>query len=693
MTATDESLQAQVPGGGAEAEPHDEAERVDVPLLSRHLDGRWGEVRRRSRVLMTDPRFAGPVGATMEDFRSWTFDRLRLLVTEGEVHRAFPERLGGDDDAGGNIAAYEELLVGDPSLQIKAGVQWGLFGAAILHLGTPEQQDRLLPGAMDLSVPGAFAMTETGHGSDVASLATTATYDPASQTFDLHTPFRGAWKQFLGNAARDGVAAVVFAQLVVDGVGHGVHAFYVPIREVGPDGRAGGCLPGVTGADDGDKGGLRGVDNGRLAFEHVAVPRENLLARYGSVDADGVYSSPIASPGRRFFTMLGSLVQGRVSLDGAAGVASKMALAIAVTYGNQRRQFPGPDPTAETVLLDYSEHRRRLLPLLAEAYAGHFAHEQLLVAFHDVFSGATDTPTARQHLETLAAALKPAATWRALRTLQTAREACGGAGYLAENRLTGLRADLDVYATFEGDNTVLLQLVGKRLVSDHGRELRESDVGGVARMVFVRAAETVRSHTPFERASQALADSGSVRRAAGHLRKGSTQRGLLADRVQTLTEQLAGALRAASKASPQAAAALFDEHQHGIVELGRAYADLVLWDAMAAGVRAVPDAPTRRVLKRLRNLFALTTIERELSWYLIHGRLSAQRARLVHSSVDRLCAQLRPHAQDLVDALGYGSEHLRAAIASGAEAERQDEARRCLAERRARGEDPRPEGA
>src|SRR5665647_520942 len=96
--------------------------------------------------------------------------------------------------------------IADPSLQIKAGVQWGLFASAILHLGTEDHHARLLPGAMSLDVLGAFAMTETGHGSDVASIGTTATYDPATEEFVLHTPFRAAWKDYLGNAAQHATA-------------------------------------------------------------------------------------------------------------------------------------------------------------------------------------------------------------------------------------------------------------------------------------------------------------------------------------------------------------------------------------------------------------------------------------------------------------------------------------------------------
>src|SRR5690606_10261958 len=313
----------------------------------------------------------------------------------------------GQNDHGGSLARFEEVAVGDPSLQIKAGVQWGLFASAIMHLGTEHHHRTFLPGAVDLSVPGAFAMTEIGHGSDVASIGTTATADPETEEFVLHTPFRAAWKDYLGNAALHGVAAVVFAQLITKGVNHGVHAFYVPLRDTSvevAEGEPFPFLPGIQGKDDGLKGGLNGIDNGRLAFDGVRVPRTNLLNRYGDVAADGTYSSPISSPGRRSFTMLGTLVQGRVSLDGSAANAAKMGLATAVRYGNERRQFTGASSTEETVLLDYRRHQRRLVPRIAETYAAHFAHETLLEKFDDVFSGKHDDDASRQDLETLAAA-------------------------------------------------------------------------------------------------------------------------------------------------------------------------------------------------------------------------------------------------------------------------------------------------
>lgn len=660
--------------------------RIDVPALTDVLLGRYADLRRSARELLTQERFWRIEGQPVAEHRARVLEQLRTLAREGNVHRAFPERFGGADDHGGSLARFEELVSADPSLQIKAGVQWGLYASAILHLGTTGHHDRLLPDALSVDVPGAFAMTETGHGSDVASVATTATYDPATEEFVIHTPFRAAWKDYLGNAGQHGTAAVVFAQLITEGINHGVHAFHVPIR----DAATGAFLPGVGGEDDGLKGGLNGIDNGRLWFDHVRVPRADLLDRYGQVAADGSYTSPIASPGRRFFTMLGTLVQGRVSLDGAAVNAARIGLQIAVTYANQRRQFPGANPTDEVVLLDYGEHRRRLLPLLAETYASGFAHEHLLAAFDDVFSGRQDTDDGREELETLAAALKPTSTWHALHTLQTCREACGGSGFLTQNRLTSLHADLDVYVTFEGDNTVLYQLVGKRLLTNYARTVG-GDPAVIARLMAEKVTDAALHRMPLARAVQTLVDAGDARRSAGQLRDPETQRALLADRAHTMVAELAQALRPARRSAPEVAAALFDAHQHEMIETARAHAELLQWEAFTRGLEQVTDPGTRQVLTWLRDLFGLTVIERHLAWYLLNGRLSAGRARTVTSYIERLLLRLRPHAQDLVDAFGYGPEHVRAEIASGAEDARQSEAREWQRAQRASGEAPVPE--
>ena len=478
----------------------------------------------------------------------------------------------------------------------------------------------------------------------------------------------------------------MFAQLITRGVNHGVHCFYVPLRD--DEGR---FLPGIGGEDDGLKGGLNGIDNGRLHFDQVRVPRENLLNRYGDVAADGTYSSDIASPGRRFFTMLGTLVQGRVSLDGAAAWASAIGLTIAITYGNQRRQFDSGSGTPEVTLLDYGKHQRRLLPRLATTYAEIFAHDEFLQKFDGVFSGRLDTDADREDLETLAAALKPLSTWHALDTLQESREACGGQGFLFENRLVGLRADLDIYVTFEGDNNVLLQLVGKRLLADYARQFKGKDAKALAAFAVGQTAGKLFHGAGLRQLGQAVADRGSTARSVENGLRAQQQHELLADRVQQMIADIAGRLRPASKLSRDDAAALFNENQAELIEAARAHGELLQWEAFTDAINRVGGDDTRQVLTWLRDLSGLQLIEKHLAWYLINGRLSTQRAAAVSSYIDRLCVRLRPHAQDLVDAFGYGPEHIRASIATGVEDDRQNEAASYYAALRASGNAPVPE--
>ena len=674
MTDLADRSAAVNPGGDA---------HVDVAALGETLLGRWKDVRLSSRELMKREEFHFVPDQSMADHRARALGQLRRLVEERTVLRAFPARLGGLDDHGGNLAQFEEIAIADPSLQIKSGVQWGLFAAAIMHLGTEYHHDTFLPGAMSLAVPGAFAMTETGHGSDVASIGTTATYDPERDEFVIDTPFRAAWKDYLGNAALHGQAAVVFAQLIVKGVNHGVHALYVPIRD-GKD-----FLPGVGGDDDGLKGGLNGIDNGRLHFSGVRVPRTNLLNRYGNVDENGVYTSSIASPGRRFFTMIGTLVQGRVSLDGAAVIASKLALKIAITYGSERRQFADGPHGEEIVLLDYQRHQRRLLTRLATTYAMSFAHERLLETFHSVFSGERATDADRQELETLAAALKPFSTWAALDILQEAREACGGAGFLAENRLTQLRADLDIYVTFEGDNNVLLQLVAKRLLADYAKGFKNVDAAAIAGLVAAQVGEVAINRSGLRSFVQSVADFGSRARSIGFVRGSAAQRQLLTDRVHAMVAEIAGRLKGVGRLPPLEAAALFNANQNELIEAAYAHAELLEWEAFTDAVDAMTDPGTKQVLTWLRDLFGFTLIEKHAAWYLINGRLSTARATAITDYIDdRLLPRLRAHAVDLVDAFGFAPEHLRAPIASGAEKQRQDEARAYYASLKASGRAP-----
>jgi acyl-CoA oxidase len=619
----------------------------DPAKLRALLDGEHAPTRDRVREWLSIPGNAPVPDLPMEEHRAQVLAWATELASQGDTAMGYPVEYGGKDAVGRSVAGFETVAFGDLSLLVKCGVQFGLFGGAVLHLGTARHHERYLHRIARLDLPGCFAMTETGHGSNVQALETTATYDAATEEFVVHTPHDDARKDYIGGAARDGRLAAVFAQLVVDGESRGVHALLVPIRD--DDGTV---RPGVRIEDCGAKLGLDGVDNGRIWFDHVRVPREALLDRHASVSPSGTYSSPIDDPTKRFFTMLGTLIQGRVSICGASISATKVALDIAVRRGLTRRQF-GPPGEPEAVLMDYRTHQRRLLPALATTYGLHFAQDRLRARLHAVFhSAAQDDARRRRELETLAAGLKAVATWHATDTIQACREACGGAGYLRTNRFAALKADTDVFTTFEGDNTVLLQLCAKNLLTDYRDRFGELDPLGTAQLFAGQAIGIVAERTAVRGLLARLADGLLPGRDDGRsLLDRDTQLELFRWRQQHILAGAARRLKGGIDAGRAPFEVLIDCQDH-VVATARAWVDRVVLEAFADAVARCEDPALRPVLDRLCSLHALHRLEAERGWFQEHGRLTPQRSKAVIKAVNALCAEVRHDAELLVEAFG-----------------------------------------
>src|SRR5690606_41379191 len=118
---------------------------------------------------------------------------------------------------------------------------------------------------------------------------------------------------------------------------------------------------------------------------------------------------------------------------------------------------------------------------------------------------------AQRELESRAAGLKAIATWHATSTIQTAREACGGAGYMAENVLPSVKADTDVFTTFEGDNTVLLQLVAKGLLTNYKHQFEDLSPLATVRFVAEQFVGAVMERTAARRVVERLVDASPAR--------------------------------------------------------------------------------------------------------------------------------------------------------------------------------------
>ncbi len=624
--------------------------------LRRALDGAFAGERATARNAFPSSRLLMDPQLSVDDARRWTLSRLRELSDAGFGSAGVPERAGASADPLAAVITFEMLAHGDMSVTIKSGVQFGLFGGAVANLGTEWHHDTFLPGITSMTLLGGFAMTELGHGSDVASLETEISYDEATDEFVVNSPTPGATKAYIGNAAVDGTMAAVFGQLKVGGESHGVHTILVPLRD-----DQGHDLPGVTTGDHGHKGGLLGVDNGTISFDHVRVPRRMLLDRYGGVDEHGTYRSEIADPNRRFFTMLGTLVRGRVCIGAASGIGARRGLSIAMRHGLTRRQFPASGRPDGVLLLDYVTYQRRLLPRVARSYALGFAQNDLTAALVHVQGHGAHTELDQRELETRAAGLKAMTTWFANDAVQEAREACGGAGYLSENRLTALRQDIDIFATFEGDNTVLMQLVAKGLLTNYAQAWGALDRSGVLQETARAVGESLLERVAVSPALERLANSVRRRPEETTLVDRGWHALMFEERARHSLESLARRMRSARK-EPGDGFEAFNRLGPHVQFAAKAHMEQLIFASFVKGIDECGSDEAREVLERVCSLYAIDSIHADRAWFLEHHRISAGRSKALGDQIDALCRELRPYALGLVEGMGIPAPWLSAAV-------------------------------
>jgi acyl-CoA oxidase len=386
-----------------------------------------------------------------------------------------------------------------------------------------------------------------------------------------------------------------------------------------------------------------------------------LLNRYGDVGPDGRYSSPIDNANKRFFTMLGTLVQGRVCVAAASVSAAKSALTIATRYGLERRQFGPPGEDEEVPILDYRVHQRRLMPLIAKTFALHFAQNELTERFHRVFS-ATEPPEREQReLESLAAGMKATASWHATRTIQTCRECCGGAGYMAVNRFAALKADTDIFTTFEGDNVVLMLLTAKGILTDFKDHFGELDAREMVTFVASQAVETVVERLFARKIVQVIGDAVRPSDENLNLLDREHQLDLFRWREGHITASVAQRFRRGLDEGYDAFE-VFRAVQDHAVNAARAHMDTVVLEAFARGVDECEDESVKAVLSLVCDLYALHNVESDKGFFQEHGRLASPRCKAITREVNRLCNEVRGQAGALVDAFGIPDAMLRAPI-------------------------------
>ena len=269
---------------------------------------------------------------------------------------------------------FRVLSLIDPGFLTRMGVHYGLFLGTISGSGTEEQLTYWIEkGALSLKgVTGCFGMTEMGHGSNVACLETTATFDKNADEFVINTPTITATKWWIGGAAQTCTYCCVFARLIIEDVDYGVKPFIVQLRTK----ENFDLMPGVSIGDMGMKYGRNAIDNGWIQFNNVRIPRTHMLMKHTTVTSDGtVIQTPFPQ------LAYGALVHGRMAMVGESCDALKKGLTIAVRYSAVRRQFSSGNGKDENKILDYMTHQLRLFPLLAATYALSFTTHALKKKF------------------------------------------------------------------------------------------------------------------------------------------------------------------------------------------------------------------------------------------------------------------------------------------------------------------------
>lgn len=592
-------------------------------------------------ALESDPVFARPGrGLAVERLRELTFLRcrrlLRLDVLRADALLRSPLQL---------LALVTGLGMYDWSLAAKAFLHAFVFGSAIFNSGS-ERHLKYIPKIFNMEIFGCFALTELSHGSNTKAVRTTAHYDPATEEFVIHSPDFEAAKFWVGNMGKTATHAVVFAQLYVPGGQcHGLHPFLVQIR----DPKTLLPMPGVMVGDIGEKLGQNGLDNGFAMFHKVRIPRQDLLNRTGDVTPEGAYVTRFQDSRQRFGASLGGLSAGRVCIVGMAVANLKLAVCIALRFSATRRQF-GPADGEEVPVLEYQLQQWRLLPYLAAAYAlDHFSKSLFLDLVALQRGLLRDDQSARQaelgrEIHALASAGKPLASWTAQRGIQECREACGGHGYLAVNRLGDLRNDNDPNCTYEGDNSVLLQQTSNFLLALLDRE--GAGPGGARFESPLKSVDFLAAYPALLGRRFAAASLQDCLDSAVPL---AAYEWLVCYLLRESHQKLAREKRAGSSD--------FDARNNSQAyccrPLALAFLELTVLRRFHQHTHqpGVPP-PLRAVLRRLSALYGLWSLSQHSALLYRGGYFSGEQAgKMLEDAILELCSQLKDDAVALVDVL------------------------------------------
>eukprot|EP00398_MALV-I-01_sp_L67-1_P000996 gene996-721_t len=453
----------------------DDAKRLQILVEHDNHKNR----RKMENLVQVNPIFHPYYNLSLDEMREYAIRRLRTFCEAGCLSVQDFER-----NPSNVYTCHEAFGMVDGSFATKMTVQFNLFGGTVFRLGSKEQREALAPKIDSAEVVGCFGLSELGYGNNAVEMETTSTYDANTDEWIINSPTVLSQKYWITNGACHAHYCVVFAQMLLNGKNEGVHAFLVPIRDQNlrehknvrvEDMGIKGTMPclaprsrrkaSMTSGPSGglaahcalcDKIGLNGIDNAKLFFDNVRVPREALLSSQSQVDKDGKYHTKIKGGARaRFLKLADQLLSGRLCISAMALSSSKVLITNTLLYGCTRNGV-GPSGKSDTPIIDYQLFQNQTFPLLAKCFALNFYYNYCKRRY----AGRTEA----DHMDVviLCSSIKPQLAWFSNDATQICREKVGGVGFLAANGFGEMFAHAAI--TAEGDARVLQAKVTKELL-------------------------------------------------------------------------------------------------------------------------------------------------------------------------------------------------------------------------------------
>nr|XP_006136581.1 peroxisomal acyl-coenzyme A oxidase 1 [Pelodiscus sinensis] len=517
------------------------------------------------------------------------------------------------------------------------GLHFSMFTNALQNQCTVTQQDKWLPLTYGLQIIGTYAQTEMGHGTHLRGLETTATYDPATQEFILNSPTVTSIKWWPGGLGKTSNYAIVLAQLYTQGQCKGLHAFIVPIRQMGTH----EPLPGITVGDIGPKFGYDEMDNGYLKMDNFRIPRENMLMKYAKVEPDGTYVKPLSDK-----LTYGTMVFIRSLIVGDSARSLCRACTIAIRYSSVRHQSELTPGEPEPQILDYQTQQYKLFPLLATAYAFHCVGAYMKKTYHRI-TGDINQGNLRElpELHALSAGLKAFTSWTANAGIEECRMACGGHGY---SRCSGLP---DIYVTFtpsctyEGENTVMMLQTARFLVKSYTQVSSGQLVSGMVSYLNDLSGQRIQPQQVAARPTAVLINDPASLVEAYKLRASRL--------VEAAAKNLQAELTRRKSQEDS-----WNRTSVDLVRASEAHCHYVVVKLFTAQLSEINDAAVHAVMSNLCLLYALYGISKHTGDFLQAGILTNAQVTQVYQRVKELLAAIRPNAVALVDAFDFHDNHL-----------------------------------